>query len=149
MDHEIFMREALKEAELAAAIGEVPVGAVVVHEGRIIGRGYNQRELLHDPTAHAEILAMREAAANKGGWRLNGCTIYVTLEPCAMCAGAMLQSRIERVVYGTDDPKGGCAGGLLNILQFPGFNHDVKITGGVLGEASTAMLKEFFQGRRQ
>ncbi len=142
------MREAIKEAELAFAIGEVPVGAVVVDGDNIIGRGHNQRELLHDPTAHAELLALREAAANKGGWRLSGCTLYVTLEPCPMCAGALLQSRIERLVYGADDPKGGCAGSLLNILQFPGFNHEVKITSGVLAAESTALLQEFFQQRR-
>ncbi|MFY9173968.1 MAG: tRNA adenosine(34) deaminase TadA [Peptococcia bacterium] len=148
MNHEEFMREAIKEAELAFAIGEVPVGAVVVDGDNIIGRGHNQRELLHDPTAHAELLALREAAANKGGWRLSGCTLYVTLEPCPMCAGALLQSRIERLVYGADDPKGGCAGSLLNILQFPGFNHEVKITSGVLAAESTALLQEFFQQRR-
>lgn len=148
MGHERFMQEALSEAEKALALGEVPVGAVVICQDEIIGRGHNQRELLHDPTAHAEVLALRDAATHQGGWRLSGCTLYVTLEPCPMCAGALLQSRIERVVYGADDPKGGCAGSLLNILQFPGFNHEVKITGGILAAESTALLQEFFQQRR-
>lgn len=143
------MQEALVEAERAFALGEVPVGAVVVYQGEIIGKGHNQRELLHDPTAHAEIIALRLAAAIRGGWRLSDCTLYVTLEPCPMCAGALVQSRLERVVYGADDPKAGSAGSLLNLLQFPGFNHSVKIIGGVLEEECKEILQRFFQERRK
>ena len=142
------MQEALWEAEQALAKGEVPVGAVVVYNGEIIGRGHNQRESKVDPTAHAEILALQDAASKRQGWRLTGCTLYVTLEPCPMCAGALLQSRIDRVVYGAEDPKAGCAGSVLNILQFPGFNHAVKITGGILAEQCSELLRQFFQGRR-
>jgi len=149
MEHEKFMREALMEAEKALALAEVPVGAVVVCQGQIIGRGHNRRETNQDPTAHAEILALREAAQAMNGWRLSGCTIYVTLEPCPMCAGALVQSRIDRVVYGADDPKAGSAGSLLNLLQFPGFNHDVKITGGVLEDECKYILRQFFQERRK
>ena len=142
------MKEALREARKALAGGEIPVGAVVVADGRIIGRGHNQREAKNDPTAHAEIVALRQAGETAGGWRLPGAVLYVTLEPCPMCAGAMLQSRIDRVVYGADDPKAGSAGTLLNLLQFPGFNHYVKITGGVLADEAAALLSEFFQQRR-
>jgi len=149
MEQEKYMREALAEAEKAAALGEVPVGAVVVYQGKIIGRGHNLRETKPDPTAHAEIRALQEAARTLGGWRLAGCTLYVTLEPCPMCAGALLQSRIDRVVYGADDPKAGSAGSLLNLLQFPGFNHSVKITGGVLEKECQEILRRFFQQRRE
>ena len=148
MDDELYMKEALREAEIAFAQGEVPVGAVVVLEGEIIGRGHNQKETANDPTAHAEILALRDAGAKRQGWRLSGAVLYVTMEPCPMCAGAMVQSRIKRLVYGIDDPKAGAAGTLLNILQFPGFNHEVRITGGVLADEAGALLREFFQNKR-
>lgn len=147
--HEYYMREALKEAKLAGKKGEVPVGAVVVLQDEIIGRGHNQREIGDDPTAHAEIVAIREAGKKLQSWRLTGAVLYVTLEPCPMCAGAMLQSRVERVVYGLDDPKAGSAGSLINILQFPGFNHSVKIIGGILAEESQKLLKDFFKNKRE
>lgn len=143
------MKEALHEARKALEKGEVPVGAVIVLNGTIVGRGHNQKENRHDPTAHAEILALREAAEKLKSWRLTDAVLYVTLEPCPMCAGAMVQSRIDRVVYGADDPKAGAAGTLINILQFPGFNHSVKITGGVLEDNATALLKEFFLMKRE
>jgi tRNA(adenine34) deaminase len=142
------MREAIFEAKKAAEIGEVPVGALVVLDGKVIGRGHNLRETRQDPTAHAEILALREAGQTLGTWRLTGAVLYVTLEPCPMCAGALVQSRIERVVYGADDPKAGSAGTLLNILQFPGFNHFVKITGGVLAKETADLLQEYFKSKR-
>ena len=148
LNHEDYMKEALQEAKKALDSGEVPVGAVIVRDGEIIGRGYNQRESRHDPTAHAEIVALRQAGKYMKGWRLNGAVLYVTLEPCPMCAGAMIQSRIDRVVYGTDDPKAGSAGTLINILQFPGFNHEVKITGGVLADEAAALLRRFFERQR-
>ncbi|MGI6607308.1 MAG: tRNA adenosine(34) deaminase TadA [Peptococcia bacterium] len=147
--HEFFMRIALEEAQKAGQKGEIPVGAVVVHAGIIIGRGHNLRETTHDPAAHAEIIALREAGAKIGSWRLPGAVLYVTLEPCPMCAGAIVQARLERVVYGADDAKAGSAGTLLNLLQFPGFNHSVKITGGILAEEAGKMLQEFFQERRK
>lgn len=148
MDHEYFMREALLEAKKSLMTGDVPVGAVIVKDGRIVGRGYNRREAEHDPTAHAEIIALREAGLSIGAWRLTGATLYVTLEPCPMCAGALVMSRIDRVVFGTDDPKAGAAGSVLNILQFPGFNHNVKITAGVLADECAKLLQEFFAARR-
>ena len=146
--HEFFMQEALLEARKALSKGEIPVGAVVVLHGEIISRGHNMRETLHDSTAHAEIIALRSAGEKLGTWRLNEAILYVTLEPCPMCAGALLQARLDRVVYGADDPKAGAAGSLLNIPQFPGFNHFVKITGGVLAEEAVALLQDFFQSRR-
>lgn len=148
MDHEKYMLEALKEARIALDKGEVPVGAVVVRSEEIIGRGHNLRETTKDPTAHAEIIAIRQAAGQVRGWRLQGATLYVTLEPCPMCAGALLLSRIERVVYGADDYKAGAAGGLLNLLQFPGFNHQVRITGGVMAEECKEVLQDFFRRKR-
>lgn len=147
--HEFYMNEALKEARIALDKGEVPVGAIVVLNGKIIGRGHNLREDSNDPTAHAEIIALREAARQLQGWRLQGATLYVTLEPCPMCAGALLQSKVERVVYGADDYKAGSAGSLLNILQFPGFNHQVKIIGGVLADESKEILQVFFRKKRE
>ena len=149
MEHEFYMREALLEAKKALIKGDVPVGAVIVKDGRIIGRGYNQREADNDPTAHAEIIALRAAGTALESWRLNGAVLYVTIEPCPMCAGAMLMSRIDRVVYGADDPKAGTAGSVLNILQFPGFNHYVKITAGVLADECSLLLREFFMSRRE
>ena len=147
-NHEFFMREALLEAREALSKGEIPVGAVVVLHGEIIGRGHNLRETTNDSTAHAEIIALREAGEKLGTWRLSEAVLYVTLEPCPMCAGALLQARLDRVVYGADDPKAGAAGSLLNILQFPGLNHFVKITGGVLADEAVALLQEFFRERR-
>ena len=144
MGHEDYMKEALLEARKALEIGDVPVGAIVVKEGRIIGRGYNRREMEGDPTAHAEIIALREAGEATGTWRLTGAVLYVTLEPCLMCAGALVMARIDRVVYGADDPKAGAAGSVINVLQFPGFNHNVKITAGVMADECSRLLSEFF-----
>jgi tRNA(adenine34) deaminase len=147
--HEFFMQAAIEEAEKAAAIGEVPIGAVIVREGEIVGRGYNLRETKKDPTLHAEMIAIREASARLGGWRLIGCTLYVTLEPCPMCAGAIVQSRIEQVVYGARDPKAGCVGTLMNLLDDPRFNHQVPVVEGVLAEECSQLLKDFFRRLRQ
>jgi tRNA(adenine34) deaminase len=148
-DDERFMREALKEARRAADKGEVPVGAVVVHDGQIIGRGHNLRERLGDPTAHAEMLAIREAALEQGGWRLNGCTLYVTMEPCPMCAGAAILGRLQRLVYGAPDPKAGAAGSCLDILSLTCFNHQVAVLGGVCAEACAGIVQHFFRRLRQ
>jgi tRNA(adenine34) deaminase len=148
MDHVTFMRAAIEEAEKAAAIGEVPIGAVIVRGGEIVGRGYNLRETKKDPTLHAEMIAIREASERLGGWRLIGCTLYVTLEPCPMCAGAIVQSRIEQVVYGASDPKAGCAGTLMNLLDEPRFNHQVPVVEGVLAEECGQLLKDFFRHLR-
>ncbi len=145
---EEFMREALKEAWKAAKKGEVPVGAVVVKDGEIIARGHNLRERLGDPTAHAEILALREAAFRVGGWRLNGCTLYVTMEPCPMCAGAAIQGRLDRVVYGAADPKAGAAGSCVDLLSLGCFNHRLEVTGGVLADRCAYVLQEFFRRLR-
>ena len=142
------MREALEQARAAAHHGDVPVGAVVVHEGRVIARAHNERELRGDPTAHAEVLALRSAAQAVGGWRLEGCTLYVTLEPCVMCAGALQQSRIDRVVFGAADPKGGATGTLYNVAADPRLNHEVDVTHGVLAEESSRLLSEFFAMHR-
>lgn len=142
------MGEALLEAQAAQAHGDVPIGAVVVHAGRIIGRGRNEREHRADPTAHAEVLALREAAATLGSWRVLDSTLYVTLEPCAMCAGAIVLSRIPRVVYGTTDPKAGAAGSVLDVLAEPRLNHRPRVDGGVLGEACAEILQRFFAERR-
>jgi tRNA(adenine34) deaminase len=144
-----FMGEALAEARAAAALGDVPIGAVVVREGRVLGRGHNRRERERDPTAHAEIGALREAARVLGGWRLPGCTVYVTLEPCPMCAGAMLQARIARCVYGARDPKKGADGSVYEVLRHPGNNHHVAVTEGVLGDRCRELLSEFFRRLRQ
>jgi len=148
-EHERYMREAIAEAEKAASIGEVPIGAVIVRNGEIVGRGYNLRETRKDPTLHAEMIAIREASEKLGGWRLIGCTLYVTLEPCPMCAGAIVQSRLEQVVYGAPDPKAGCAGTLMNLLNEPRFNHQVPVVEGVLVEECGQLLKEFFRQLRQ
>jgi tRNA(adenine34) deaminase len=145
---EEFMRVALAEATAAAAHADVPIGAVVVHDGRAIAAAGNERELQRDPTAHAELLALRSAAAELGTWRLEGSTLYVTLEPCAMCAGALVLARIERLVYGCPDPKGGAAYSLYNIPQDRRLNHFVEISNGVLAEECTAVLRAFFEGRR-
>ncbi|WP_296873243.1 tRNA adenosine(34) deaminase TadA [Tibeticola sp.] len=147
-DDEHFMRQALIEAERAAAAGEVPVGAVVVREGEVIGRGHNQPVRTHDPSAHAEMQALREAAVRLGNYRLDGCTLYVTLEPCAMCAGAMLHARLARVVFGAADPKTGAAGSVLDLFAEPRLNHHTRCTGGVAAEPCGALLQRFFAGRR-
>lgn len=142
--HDYFLSEAIKEAQKALLTGDVPIGAVVVKNDQIIGRGYNRREADNDPTAHAEILALREAGKHLGTWRLSGCTLYVTMEPCPMCCGALINSRIETVVYGADEPKFGSAGSQLNLLQFPGFNHNVKIIGPLAQERCENLLRDFF-----
>lgn len=148
-EHERWMREALAEAEKAAALGDVPIGAVIVHDGRVIGRGYNRKEHDKDPTAHAEIIALRQAAATLGGWRLvPGTTLYCTLEPCVMCAGAMIQARLGRLVYAVDDPKAGAAGSLLDLLRAPFLNHRVEVVRGVLADEVGEVLRQFFSGLR-
>ena len=143
------MAEALAEARLAAAEGEVPIGAVVVCAGRLVGRGRNARERLHDPTAHAEILALQEAARALGRWRLTGATIYATLEPCPMCAGALVNARIDRLVYAVPDLKAGAAGSLFDVPRDPRLNHRVEVATGVLAAECSAVLKEFFRARRK
>jgi tRNA(adenine34) deaminase len=143
------MTEALAEARRAAEIGEVPIGAVVVRGGAVIGRGHNRRETDRDPLAHAEIFAIRDAARSMGGWRLTECTLYVTLEPCPMCAGALVNSRVERLVYGAADPKAGWCGTLGNLVQEPRLNHRLEWTAGVLAEESAALLRGFFASLRQ
>lgn len=147
--HQRFMRDALQSAAEAATRGEVPVGSVVVKDGQVIARGHNLRETLQDPTAHAELLAMRRAAEALGTWRLEGCTVYVTLEPCAMCAGAMVLARIDGCVYGCGDPKGGFLGTLADLSSFPGLNHQFQVVPGVLQHDCSAALKEFFQALRK
>jgi tRNA(adenine34) deaminase len=143
-----FMRAALDEAQAAAARGEVPVGAVIVADGRVVGRAGNRTITDCDPTAHAEIVALREAAKTIGNYRLLGATLYVTIEPCAMCAGAMVQARIGRLVYGADDPKGGAVRSCFSILDHPQINHRVEVTSGVLAEDAAALLQNFFAARR-
>ncbi len=142
------MREALLEARRAWAEGEVPVGAVVVKDGVVIGRGYNQPIGRHDPTAHAEIMAMRAAAAALGNYRLPGCELYVTLEPCVMCSGAMMHARLARIVYGASDPKTGACGSVVNVFESEQLNHHAEVEGGLLAEDCGQVLKEFFAERR-
>jgi tRNA(adenine34) deaminase len=142
------MLEALAEANAAAAHGDVPIGAVVVHGGALVGRGHNRREVDQDPTAHAELLAMREAAASLGRWRLDGCTLYVTLEPCTMCAGALVLARIDRLVFGADDPKAGAVGALYDIPRDPRLNHLVEVVRGVEADDCGEVLRAFFRDRR-
>jgi tRNA(adenine34) deaminase len=143
-----FMKQALELANEAARLGEVPVGALAVKDGQIIGRGYNRREIDRDPFSHAEFLAMKEAAQTLGVWRLTGVTLYVTLEPCSMCAGALVQSRVTRLVFGAMDPKAGAVGSLYNVAQDARLNHRVDVTSGVVGEACSQTLKIFFAGLR-
>ena len=143
------MKEALRLAHRALTADEVPIGAVIVREGEIIARAWNQVELLKDATAHAEMLAITQAEASVGDWRLNDCDLYVTKEPCPMCAGAIVHARLRRVVFGCPDAKGGAAGGLLNILQMPQLNHRSEITPGVLADECAGLLKEFFSARRK
>lgn len=144
-----YMEEALLEAKKAAAMGEIPVGAVIVRDGKIIARGHNRTETDRDPTAHAEMIAIREAAGALGGWRLPGCTLYVTLEPCSMCAGAIVWARIEKLVIGTMDPKGGACGSVFNIVQEPRLNHHVAIETGCMQEECANLMKAFFRELRQ
>lgn len=147
-DHK-YMKAALKQAEKALLIGEVPIGAVIVSDGRIIGRGYNRRNTDHTTLAHAEITAIRKANRKVGDWRLEGCTLYVTLEPCQMCAGALVQSRIDRVVIGAPSFKSGCGGTLLNILQNNEFNHQIEVDSGLMQEQCTEILQRFFKDLRK
>ena len=142
------MHEAIRAAERALEIHEVPVGAVVVCQGKIIGRGFNCNIRDSDPTAHAELVALREAAAAVGNHRLGGCDLFVTIEPCAMCAGAMVHARIQRLVYGADDPKGGAVRSVMRLLEHPAMNHRIEVSDGVLGERCSQLLQEFFQARR-
>ena len=150
IDHDRWMREALAEAALAGAADEVPIGAVVVHDPTqsVVGRGHNRREADHDPTAHAEILALRAAGRSIGHWRIHDCTLYVTLEPCPMCAGAMVNARLPRVVYGCDDPKAGAVRCLYTICEDPRLNHRLQVVPGVLAGECAEVLKAFFRKRR-
>ena len=143
------MKAAMKQAKKAAAIEEVPIGCVIVYEDKIIGRGYNKRNLKKNTLAHAEIIAMNKASKVIGDWRLEDCTMYVTLEPCPMCAGAIVQARIPKVVIGSMNPKAGCAGSVLNVLQTDGFNHQVEVETGVLGAECSEMLSSFFRELRK
>lgn len=143
-----YMRAALREAKKAYALGEVPIGCVIVYEGKIIGRGYNRRNTDKSTLAHAEITAIRKASRKIGDWRLEGCTLYVTLEPCQMCAGAIVQARIPRAVMACMNPKAGCAGSVLNILDMTEFNHQVEVTRGILEEECSTLLKDFFKELR-
>jgi len=144
-----FIRAAIEQAKIAEDNGDVPIGAVIVHQNRIIAKGYNQREQSQDPTAHAEIIALTAAAAEMGSWRLNGCTMYVTLEPCCMCAGALVLSRIDRLVYGCDDHKAGACKSLYNIVQDERLNHRLEVTTGVSEQECSELLQDFFERRRQ
>lgn len=146
---EKYMKAAVREAQKAWALGEVPIGCVIVHEGHIIGRGYNRRTVDKNVLSHAEINAIRKACKKIGDWRLEECTLYVTLEPCPMCAGAIVQARIPRVVIGCMNPKAGCAGSVLNLLDEKGFNHQVETEIGVMGETCSRMMKDFFKELRQ
>ena len=147
-DQERFMKEAIRQAKKALKLAEVPIGCVIVCDGKIIARGYNRRNTDKNTLSHAELNAIRKASRVMGDWRLEGCTMYVTLEPCQMCAGALVQSRIDEVVIGCMNPKAGCAGSVLNLLDMPGFNHQVKITKGVLEEECSSMLSAFFKELR-
>jgi len=147
-EHVAYMRAAMEEARLAEAKLEVPIGAVVVWQDQIIGRGHNLRETTRDPLAHAELIAIKQASEHLGAWRLLDCKLYVTLEPCPMCAGAIVQARVPQVIYGTTDPKAGCAGTLMNLLQEDRFNHRVDVVSGVLQEECSAMLTQFFRKLR-
>ena len=150
MDDFAYMRQAMELAEQAAALGEIPVGALVVPDatGEILGRGYNRREVDHDPTAHAEVLAIRQAALALGSWRLSGCTLYVTLEPCPMCCGTIINARVRRVVFGAYDSKAGSADSVINLFALP-YNHKPAVTGGLLEDACKEQLQRFFSGLRE
>ena len=147
-EQEKYMGEALKQAKKAKDLGEVPIGCVIVYEGKIISRGYNRRNTDKDTLAHAEITAIKRASRKLGDWRLEGCTMYVTLEPCQMCSGAIVQARIDEVVIGCMNPKAGCAGSIINLLEMPEFNHQVKITRGILEEKCSCVLTSFFKELR-
>ncbi len=146
--HDAFMLLALEEAVKAEALGEVPVGAVLVFEGKVVARAHNTRETQHDPLGHAELTALREGARQLGRWRLAGCTLYVTLEPCPMCAPALVQARVDRIVYGAMDPKLGAAGTVFNLVDRPEFNHRPEVIGGVCERQAQGILKRFFEARR-
>ena len=146
---EIYMKEAIRQARKAWKLAEVPIGCVIVREDKIIARGYNRRNTDKNTLAHAELLAIRKASRAVGDWRLEDCTMYITLEPCQMCAGAIVQARIRRVVIGSRNPKAGCAGSILNLLNVPEFNHQVELTEGVLEEECSAMLTDFFRELRE
>lgn len=149
MEHEYFMKEAIKQARKAEKLMEVPIGCVIVHEDKIIARGYNRRNTDQNTTSHAEINAIKKASKKLGDWRLEGCTMYVTLEPCQMCAGAIVQARIDQVVIGCMNPKAGCAGSILNLLDVPEFNHQVPVVQGVLEEECSEMMSSFFRQLRK
>jgi tRNA(adenine34) deaminase len=144
-----FMKLAIEQAKIAEENGDVPIGAIIVHKNQIIGKAYNQREQLKDPTAHAEIIALTQAAAALENWHLNGCVMYVTLEPCPMCAGALVLARIDRLVYGCDDPKTGAVKSLYNIVTDGRLNHRLEVTSGVLADECAELLQRFFQKRRE
>ena len=146
---ERFMREAIRQARKAGALMEVPIGCVIVYEGKIIARGYNRRNTDKNTISHAELNAIRKASKKLGDWRLEGCTMYITLEPCQMCAGAIVQARVSRVVIGSMNPKAGCAGSILNLLEMEQFNHQVEVTRGVLQEECSQMLSGFFNELRE
>ncbi len=148
MNDEKYMREALKQARRAYLLGEVPIGCVIVYKDKIIGRGYNRRNTNKTTLAHAELTAINKASKSMGDWRLEDCTIYITLEPCQMCAGAIVQARIKRAVVGTMNPKAGCGGSIINLLQMEEFNHQVEITTGVLKKECTELLQSFFKELR-
>ena len=148
-EQERYMKEAIRQARKAEALMEVPIGCVIVKDGRIIARGYNRRNTDKNTLSHAELNAIRKASRVTGDWRLEGCTMYVTLEPCQMCAGALVQSRIDEVVIGCMNPKAGCAGSVINLLDMDGFNHRVKITRGILEEECSSMLSGFFKKLRK
>lgn len=148
-EQEKYMKEAIRQAKKAASIGEVPIGCVIVYEGRIIGRGYNRRTRDKNTLSHAELNAIRKASRVMGDWRLEECDMYVTLEPCQMCSGAIVQARMRKVYIGCMNPKAGCAGSILNLLQVPEFNHQVEMETGVLQEECSTLLKEFFRELRQ
>ena len=147
-DDERFMKEAIRQARKAYAIGEVPIGCVIVYEGRVIARGYNRRTIDKNTLAHAELLAIRKASRKLDDWRLEGCTMYVTLEPCQMCSGAIIQARIPKVVVGCMNPKAGCAGSVLDLFHQEGFNHQVETLSGILEEECSQMMKTFFKELR-
>lgn len=146
---EKYMRQAVRQAKKAYALGETPIGCVIVYQDKIIGRGYNRRTIDKNTLAHAELIAIRKASRKMGDWRLEGCTMYVTLEPCQMCSGAIVQSRMTRVVVGCMNPKAGCAGSVLNLLQMQEFNHQAELTTGVLEEECSQMMKSFFKDLRE
>ena len=147
--NEKYMREAIRQAKKAYALGEVPIGCVIEYDGKIIGRGYNRRTIDKNTLAHAELMAIKKASKKMGDWRLEDCTMYVTLGPCQMCSGAIVQSRMKKVVIGCMNPKAGCAGSILNLLQMEAFNHQVELEIGVLGDECSQMMKQFFRELRE